>query len=55
MATAFTAAFVHAKVDEITTQLERCLSCTCTSTGPECVPLAASQCDDGEGMHALYI
>ena len=50
VATAFTAAFVHAKVDEITAQLEMCLSCTCTPTGPECVPLPASQCGDGEGM-----
>ena len=52
----FTAAFVHAKVDEIVFQLSSCLNCTCTSTGPQCVPLAPSLCDDDDGgQQCIYI
>ena len=43
MAASFTNAFVRAKVEEIISQLERCLNCTCTPSGPLCVPLPPEQ------------
>ena len=50
VAASFTAAFVHAKVDEIISQFKRCLNCACTPTGPVCVPQPASLCDDEPGV-----
>ena len=43
VAASFTNAFVRAKVEEIISQLERCLNCTCTPSGPLCVPLPPEQ------------
>jgi len=39
VAKAFTNAFVHAKVVEIQSQLDKCLNCFCSPDGPSCEPL----------------
>ncbi len=55
VAKAFTNAFVHAKVVEIQSQLDKCWSCSCSLNGPLCEPVANFSLCMAEPGKDLYI